>query len=405
MANLTYPFDPVSPEDWVLKIQKELREHSNRTTFHDSIEELTLSITDSPKNTVEIQQVPRGQAFDTIHVEYVHNETESNRRMLLALMSGANALFIQSQKANPDWKKIFEGIETAYIQVDVLMESEQEMSHLSQQLSKDELANLTLLITNKSEINKENHRSFFQGFPLQQCGANSITEMSFLLQEYHRHLSEGGRSEVVFSMGIGANYFVQIAKVRAFHYLIQKLNNIHQQNHAYRIIAELGWTNKSLKDPYTNLLRQTTEAMSAYAGGVHGMAIHPWDEFAAEGKEDFTLRMSLNISNLLLEEAHFDWVHDPMKGSYMVEALTEQFIEKTWAEVQVLSKLTEKEAIERTKEKIQQSQSLQLEAFKSGSQTYIGMNAFMNADSSKAKNWTALPSYWGMNYMNFEIKG
>jgi methylmalonyl-CoA mutase N-terminal domain/subunit len=89
----------------------------------------------------------------------------------------------------------------------------------------------------------------------------------------------------------------------------------------------------------------------------------------------------------------------------MVEALTEQFIEKTWAEVQVLSKLTEKEAIERTKEKIQQSQSLQLEAFKSGSQTYIGMNAFMNADSSKAKNWTALPSYWGMNYMNFEIQG
>lgn len=396
MANLNYPFDPVTQEDWVLKIQKELRDHSERTTFHDSFEELTLSITDAPKNTIEFQQIPNDQVFDSVHYEFVDEETESNRRILLALMSGANALFIESRKKNPQWKKILDGVETAYIQVDILLHNEEEMSQLAQQLSDEERSHLNMVFDGTT---------YYHGFALQQCGANSITEMSFILQQYHRHLSSGGHPQVVFSLGIGSNYFVQIAKIRAFHYLIQKLNRIHGQANAYRLLAEIGWTNKSLKDPYTNLLRQTTEAMSAYAGGVHGVVIHPWDEFATEGKEDFTLRMSLNISNLLLEEAHFDWVQDPMKGSRIVEALTEQFIEKTWMEIQSFSQFTAEEVQKKTMDKIQDSRMKQLDAYRNGTLSFIGLNTFLNADTSKAKSWSKLPNYMGMNYMNFEING
>ena len=94
MANLTYPFEAVSQEDWVQKIQKELREHADRIRFVDPIEDLNLSITDLPSAQIEFQPIGREQSFDTIHTEYVHDEAESNRRILLALMSRANALQI-----------------------------------------------------------------------------------------------------------------------------------------------------------------------------------------------------------------------------------------------------------------------------------------------------------------------
>ena len=405
MANITYPFEAVSQEDWVLKIQKELREHADRMRFEDPIEDLNLLITEIPTQPVEFQQIARELTLDTIHSEFVHDEAESNRRILLALMSGANALFIQSKKENTNWKRILEQVELSYIQVEIQVRNEAEWIQLRTQLSESEINQIHVLVDQQLGLQLEGTRPFFDGFSIQQIGGNSITELTAILLQYHRHLSTGGSSEVTFSIGIGANYFVQIAKVRALHYLIQKLDNIHQKASAYRLIAELGWTNKSLKDPYTNLLRLTTEAMSAYAGGVHGIAIHPWDEFSVEGKEDFSLRMSLNISNLLLEEAHFDWVHDPMKGSHMVEALSIQFIEKTWSRVQSCSQLTKEEADEQIMASVLQSRNKQLEAFKNGTRSFIGINAYLNSDKSKVKNWSTLPTYMGMNFMNFELNG
>lgn len=405
MANLTYPFEAVSHEDWVQKIQKELREHADRMRFVDPIEDLNLSITDVPDTAIEFQKITHEYSFVTIHTEYVHDEVESNRRILFALMSGANALFIQSKKENPNWRRILEQVGLSYIQVEIRVNSEAEWQQMRGQFSEEEMSQINVLVDPKFGFHLEGTRAFFDGFSLQQIGSNSITELTTMLLQYHRHLSSGGSSEVTFSIGIGAHYFVQIAKVRALHYLIQKLNDIHHKTHAYRLNAELGWTNKSLKDPYTNLLRLTTEAMSAYSGGVHGIAIHPWDEFSVEGKEDFTLRMSLNISNLLLEESHFDWVHDPMKGSRIVEAISVQFIEKTWSRIQTLSKLTSSEAEGQIIASIHTSRNQQLEAFKNGSRTFIGINSYLNADRSQEKNWSTLPSFMEMRFMNFEVNG
>jgi methylmalonyl-CoA mutase len=160
--------------------------------------------------------------------------------------------------------------------------------------------------------------------------------------------------------------------------------------------------NKSLKDPYTNLLRQTSEAMSAYAGGAQGIVIHPWDEFALEGKDDFTLRMSLNIYNLLHDEAHFDWVEDPMKGSRIVESLTVQIIEKTWTRIQTLSELTEKEVLDTCLADIHQTRLKREEVWMSGKQKLIGIHAYLNSDQSKAKSWGELPDYLGKEYLTVE---
>lgn len=403
MSNLNYPFEPVAHEDWVLQIHKELRGQTEQIEFKDSIEELELNITEVPTHILTISSPSDSNEVNSVHFERIVDEKESNRRILLALMQGANALFIRIEKEQVDWKLVFDQIELAYIRTEILMQGKAQISDLTIQLTKEQLSHIVLLSDELRDQNRSTCIPYFNGFELQQIGANAQQELSLIATAYHHYLSEGNRSEVVFSVGVGSQYFVQMAKIRALHYLIQKIAALHGVAHpAYRIQAHIGWTNKSLKDPYTNLLRQTTEAMSAYAGGVQGLVIHPWDEYAQEGKEDFTLRMSLNVYNLLNDEAHFDWVHDPMKGSRIVEALTVQIVEKTWGRIQSLSEVHGKELIDTCLSDIDQIRLKREDAWLSGKEKLIGVHSFLNNDESKAKSWGTLPYYLGKEYLTVE---
>ena len=279
----------------------------------------------------------------------------------------------------------------------------EQLDSLKNQLNSEQLEHLVILNDVLVQDQQEGCQAYFNGFELQQIGSNSIDELSLILSSYHHHLSNGIRSAVVFSVGIGANYFVQMAKIRALHYLINKISSIHGIQHpSYRIQAHVGWMTKSLKDPYTNLLRQTSEAMSAYAGGVHGLVIHPWDEYAQEGKEDFTVRMSLNILNLLSDEAHFSWVQDPMKGSRIVEGLTNQFIVKTWKRIQNLTDMDESSMISTVMRSIEKTRKQRRAQWDSGQDKLIGVHYFLNSDKSKAKSWGELPHYLGKEYLTVE---
>ena len=403
MSNLNYPFEPVAHEDWVLQIHKELRGQTEQIEFKDSIEELELNITEVPSHLLTISSPSESNEVNSVHFERIVDEKESNRRILLALMQGANALFIRMEKERVDWKLVFDQIELAYIRTEILVQGEAQISELRTQFTKEQLSHIVLLSDELRDQNRSTCIPYFNGFELQQIGANAQQELSLIATAYHHYLSEGNRSEVVFSVGVGSQYFVQMAKIRALHYLIQKIAALHGIAHpAYRIQAHIGWTNKSLKDPYTNLLRQTSEAMSAYAGGVQGLVIHPWDEYAQEGKEDFTLRMSLNVYNLLNDEAHFDWVQDPMKGSRIVEALTVQIVEKTWGRIQSLSEVHGKELIDTCLSDIDQTRQKREEAWLNGKEKLIGVHTFLNNDESKAKSWGTMPNYLGKEYLTVE---
>ena len=403
MSNLNYPFAPVAHEDWVLQIQKELRDQTERMLFKDSIEGLELDVTELVSRITPIDFSSFRDSVNNIHFERIQTEKESNRRMLLALMQGANALFIRIEKEEVNWNIVFDNIELAYIRTEIIIQQSAQLGSLKNQLSSEQLEHIVVLNDVLVQDQLEGCQAYFNGFELQQIGANSIDELSLILSSYHHHLSNGIRSAVLFSVGIGANYFVQMAKIRALHYLINKISSIHGIQHpSYRVQAHVGWVNKSLQDPYTNLLRQTSEAMSAYAGGVHGLVIHPWDEYAQEGKEDFTVRMSLNILNLLSDEAHFSWVQDPMKGSRIVEGLTNQFIEKTWKRIQNLTDMDESSMISTVMRSIEKTRKQRREQWDSGQDKLIGVHYFLNSDESKAKSWGELPHYLGKEYLSVE---
>jgi DNA-binding MltR family transcriptional regulator len=98
MSKLNYPFEPVAQEDWVLQIQKELRDQADRITFTDDIEGLALNITQDPPFIPTISFQKKSGAMNCVHFERIQDEKESNRRMLLALMQGADSLFIRIEK-------------------------------------------------------------------------------------------------------------------------------------------------------------------------------------------------------------------------------------------------------------------------------------------------------------------
>jgi methylmalonyl-CoA mutase len=96
-----------------------------------------------------------------------------------------------------------------------------------------------------------------------------------------------------------------------------------------RMHAETSSFNKTIFDPYVNMLRTQTEAMSASLGGVNSMTVLPFDVPYKESDE-FSERIARNQQLLLKEESNFDKIVDPGAGSYYIENLTNEIAQQAW---------------------------------------------------------------------------
>lgn len=175
-----------------------------------------------------------------------------------------------------------------------------------------------------------------------QAGATIAQELAYSFAqagEYLAELTNAGipaelvASKISFHLAIGSNYFMEIAKFRAARMLWDRLLGDYgvaaDQKPVMYIHAETSRWNQTVYDPYVNLLRNTTEAMSAGLAGVNSMTVLPFD-FAYEVPTEFAGRIARNQQILLKEEAYFDEVADPAAGSYYIESLTSSIAEVAW---------------------------------------------------------------------------
>ncbi|GAA3650832.1 methylmalonyl-CoA mutase family protein [Flavivirga jejuensis] len=131
-----------------------------------------------------------------------------------------------------------------------------------------------------------------------------------------------------FQLAIGSEYFIEIAKFRAFNsllYEIAKQYGVLGFNHV--LTAKTSVWSKSITDAHTNLLRATTEAMSAILGNVDGVLIDAYDKEFKKAS-DFSSRIAGNISTILKEESYFGKVSNPVDGSYYVEEISTKIAQK-----------------------------------------------------------------------------
>jgi len=184
------------------------------------------------------------------------------------------------------------------------------------------------------------------GRVVREAGGNVVQELSYLLSHavtLFRELTQRGipiesvlqRLEIVVS--VGPDFFLEIAKLRAMRLLWQSLlaplSLAPAVDPAPHITAVTARWNRTKDDPHTNLLRCTTEALSAVCGGAHRLQVIPF-LLRGDGEEHLARRLSRNLQHILREEAFFGRVADPGGGSYYLEALTKELAERAWAHFQ-----------------------------------------------------------------------
>lgn len=189
------------------------------------------------------------------------------------------------------------------------------------------------------------------GIALHNAGATIVQELGYALSMGHEYLyyaSENGlpidefATKISMTLSVGSNYFMEIAKLRAARLLWATIANQYhpKSDTSSRLyINSVGSTwNKTLYDPYVNMLRTTTEGMAASIGGADSISLKAFD-IGFKKEDDFSSRISRNTQVILKEESGFNKVVDPSAGSYYIENLTNSIAESAWN----LFKETEKE--------------------------------------------------------------
>jgi methylmalonyl-CoA mutase len=194
-----------------------------------------------------------------------------------------------------------------------------------------------------SKVNLPNFRSLvLNGKNFKNAGSTIVQELGYTLSvgvEYLSSLTDSGLSVdeiapgIQINFAVGSNYFMEIAKIRAARLLWSKIIEAYHPKlpeaskiHIHTVTSD--W-NKTAYDPYVNLLRTTTEAMSSSLGGTDSLTVNPFDSVFKK-PSPLSERLARNIQIILKEEAYFNRVIDPAAGSYYVENLTDSLAREAW---------------------------------------------------------------------------
>ncbi len=226
--------------------------------------------------------------------------------------------------------------------------------------------------------------------------------------------------KIEFAISVGTNYFVEIAKIRALKFLWRKIliegyGLNEQEIPPISIHCTTSSFYNSSNSPHTNMLRATTEAMSAVIGGCDSLSVRAFDETFQES-DKFSTRISRNISTILKEESYFDKVIDPAAGSYFIENLTFEIAENAFKLLQdVENKGGIVEAFKQNfiQNEINRNFDFKQNELLTNKKVMVGVNKFNNTEESynENKKITAVKSDFGFDLLTdlrlsstFEIK-
>jgi methylmalonyl-CoA mutase len=197
-------------------------------------------------------------------------------------------------------------------------------------------------------------------------------------------------SDIRFVFAVGSNFFFEIAKLRAARLLwahaVWAFQPREESSCLMKIHACTALSNKSIYDPFANVLRATTEAMAAVIGGCDSLEIRPFC---------FGSRLAMNIQRLIGEESHLDSVADPAGGSYYVEWLTDALAHKGWELFQQVEAeggyANAKASIERA---LAESRAAKEKAFAFRRRTLVGVNNYPDLTETSAEPPQQPPGIW-----------
>ncbi len=229
------------------------------------------------------------------------------------------------------------------------------------------------------------------GYHIQEAGADAALELAYTLadgKEYIRTALAAGLDidqfapRLSFFWGIGMNFYIEIAKMRAARLLWTEIvSEFNPQNPKSKILRThsqtSGWS-LTEQDPYNNVVRTTIEAMAAVFGGTQSLHTNALDEAIAL-PSDFASRIARNTQLIIQEETGITKVIDPWGGSYMMENLTQEIAQKVRElinEVEEHGGMTKAIETGLPKLKIEASAARRQAGIDSGSEVIVGVNKY-----------------------------
>lgn len=229
----------------------------------------------------------------------------------------------------------------------------------------------------------------------QNAGANITQQIAYSLAHANEYLNRlpNITKPFVFQVSVGTNYFFEIAKLRALRMLFKIIAHEYNPNIKCHLLVTPTKRNKTIYDYNVNMLRTTTECMSAILGGADSVANLPYDALYHKDNE-FGDRIARNQLLVLKHESYFDKVDNPADGSYYIESLTTQLAEKSLKLFKDIEddggflKLLNDGTI---KKKIQESAAKEQELFDSKKEVLLGTNKYPNKEDKMKHNLELFP--------------
>jgi len=226
---------------------------------------------------------------------------------------------------------------------------------------------------------------------MHEAGATAVQELAFTIadgKEYAKRAMEAGLDidafapRLSFFWGIGMNFFMEIAKMRAgrqlWHDVMSDLGAKSDKSKMLRTHCQTSGVSLQEQDPYNNVIRTTIEAMAAVLGGTQSLHTNALDEAIAL-PTDFSARIARNTQLVIQEETGITNVADPLGGSYYIESLTAELVEKAKAmldEVEAAGGMTQYVASGEPKAQIERAAAAKQASVDRGETVIVGVNKY-----------------------------
>lgn len=416
MKKLFNDFNPISTKQWKQKIQFELNGADyNETLVWNSPEDIKVKpfydASDLPKS---FPLATKASEFKICQNIFVFDIEKSIERALDTLNRGAESLrfTIENEAVAIDTlleklplEKITVYFYLRFISIDFVKKIDAIAKQRNAtifcnldpigQLAKDgnwfstsEKNNFeTLSILSKETSNVS--LISIDGTLYQNAGANMAQQIAYTLAHANEYFNriELINKPIVFEISVGTNYFFEIAKLRALRLLFNVIAKEYNHNFDCHLLVSPTKRNKTLYDYNVNMLRTTTECMSAILGGANAIANLPYDALYHKDNE-FGDRIARNQLLILKNESYFDKVNNPADGSYYIENLTHQLAEKgllLFKDIEANGGFLKQLNDGIIKRKIQESADAAQNLFDSGKEILLGTNKHANKED-KMKN-------------------
>ncbi len=413
-------FNAVSSKEWKQKIQFELKGADyNETLIWESPEGIKVKPfyhVDEFENKVNVTTDVAD--FKILQNIFVHDVNKANEKAKDTLNRGAESIRFSIENENISLDDLFSGLpkENTLYYFYLPFLSNDFVTKVNA-FAKQNNHQITLLIDNIGQLAKDgnwfenleqdfsnlNQISKNSSFPFlsinattyQNAGANIVQQIAYTLAHTNEYFNriENINTPINIEIAVGSNYFFEIAKLRALRMLFNLLAKEYNHNFDCQIIATPTKRNKTLYDYNVNLLRTTTECMSAILGGANAVNNLAYDAIYHKDNE-FGDRISRNQLLVLKNESYFDKVNNPADGAYYIETLTEQLAEKA------LNLFKDIEAnggfitqlIEGTiQRKIVESAQKEQELFENGKEILLGTNKYPNKNDQMKNDLELYP--------------